>query len=138
MSWLRRDLADISRLQRALAQPQLRHFIYTYAYMLGVEGEVYTKLRDTPHAAWLGRATCHPRVRDRTLIEVQHRLLADPRTLERVVAHEMVHHWQAAQDPTGTDPDHGPKFLEGAAIINRKKGRGFVTEYVKVPKKSKL
>ena len=86
---------------------------------------------------WLGRCTWRSSRLDTTLIELQHRALANQTTLERVLAHEMVHHWEFSQLTEsqlaglkiGIRPaSHGRLFFEGAAKINSFMGDNFVTE----------
>ena len=86
---------------------------------------------------WLGRCTWRSSRTDTTLIELQRRVFANRTTLERVLAHEMVHHWEATQRTElqiaalriGIRPaSHGREFFEGAAKINAVMGDNFVTE----------
>ncbi len=98
---------------------------------------------------WLGRTTWSPKRPDTTTIEIQASVLGDHRTLERVLAHEMVHHWEMTH-MTPVDlamlkhrmrlPAHGEKFRQGAARVNAAAGDGFVTttsdqSYVKAESK---
>jgi hypothetical protein len=73
----------------------------------------------------------------RPVIQIQRVVLPDPHTLERVVAHEVVHHAQYLRmDPAefellklGIRPiGHGKSFHDIATVINAKVGDGFVTE----------
>ena len=85
---------------------------------------------------WLGRnyfTTAHP---ETSLIEIQRSILGDDKTLERVVAHEVVHHHNVmsmspadfAMLKLGMKPSgHGRDFLEGAKKINEVMGENFVT-----------
>lgn len=119
-----------------------------YMRMLSIDGakpivEVKTRIG----AAWLGRDRWTSRMPHTTTMELQRSILVDPRTLERVVAHEMVHHRDnLALTPEqlhllklGIKPDsHGPSFRQGAAVINAVMGPNFVTEmsdrgYVQAP-----
>lgn len=86
---------------------------------------------------WLGRCTWKSSRLDTTLIELQRRALVNKTTLERVLAHEMVHHWefsqltddQVAAIRFGIKPiSHGRLFFEGAARLNASLGDNFVTE----------
>ena len=78
---------------------------------------------------WAARADQDPPT---TRIELRSRLFAGhDKFLERVVAHEMVHHRNYL---SGTeDEQHGPAFREGAALINGIMGRGFVVETISPP-----
>jgi hypothetical protein len=71
-----------------------------------------------------------------SLIQIQARVLGHSRTLERVVAHEMIHHAEALRLKPGQVAmirlgikmlSHGKSFHEGAAIVNRLMGDNFVT-----------
>lgn len=88
-------------------------------------------------AKWHGRHTYFPKAGD-YLMEVQRSVLADEPTLERIVAHETVHH---AEAHALTDADrqllrmgrgrhllsHGSSFTSRASKINSVMGPGFVT-----------
>lgn len=131
----------------AAVAPDVRALVEKYARLLGANGEVDLKVRDNLGSRWLGRTTWSPRRPTVTVIELQRRVLGDPRTLERVLAHEMVHHWELthlsdsdrALLQVGFRPaEHGPTFRRGAAIVNAAMGDGFVTEksdeeYVQAP-----
>jgi hypothetical protein len=108
--------------------------------MFGVQGdEPDVVLRDNVGSPWLGRWTVKVRVNssDRPVIEIQRRVLSDPRTLERVIAHEVVHHVDYLNmDPSDLEllkigirlPAHGDSFRHLASIVNARMGEGFVTE----------
>ena len=94
------------------------------------------KLRSNLGSKWLGRSTWSTKQPDTTLLELQTSILGDDRTLERVIAHEMIHHRDAlaltqndiALVRIGIKPAaHGASFREGAAIINAIMGPEFVT-----------
>ncbi len=123
-------------------------FIDKYMAMLGIVGErPIVVVKSALGAGWLGRTKWSSRNPHTTTIEFQRSILPDPRTLERVVAHEMVHHRDmlAMTDQEielakiGIKPaTHGDNFTQGAAIINAVMGAGFVTvesdkEYVQAP-----
>jgi hypothetical protein len=109
-----------------------------YMRVLAIEGArpiVEVKTRIGAH--WLGRDRWTSRMPHTTTMELQRSLLAVPRTLERVIAHEMVHHrdmlaltpQQIELLKLGIKPDgHGPSFRQGAALINAMMGPDFVTE----------
>jgi hypothetical protein len=95
------------------------------------------KLRSNLGSKWLGRSTWSSRRPHTTLLELQQSILGDDRTLERVIAHEMIHHRDALAISendvvlmrVGIKPEsHGASFREGAARINEVMGPGFVTE----------
>lgn len=78
---------------------------------------------------WAARADHDPPT---TLIELRSRLFSgNDKFLERVVAHEMVHHRNYLAG--AEDEQHGPAFREGADLINAIMGRGFVVETISPP-----
>lgn len=112
-------------------------YVDKYAAILGVDGErPVVKFRDNLGSTWLGRSTWSPSRPGTTLLELQRSILGDERTLERVVAHEMIHHRDAlamSEDQiallrAGIRPEsHGATFREGAARVNAVMGSDFVT-----------
>lgn len=85
---------------------------------------------------WLGRDTFTPSRPETTLMEIQKSILDDKKTLERIIAHETVHHenamnfteGQLALIKLGVRPSgHGRDFLAKAALINAVMGSDFVT-----------
>jgi len=109
-----------------------------YMGLLEIAGEPpIIKLRSNLGSKWLGRSTWSSKRPHTTILELQQSILGDDRTLERVIAHEMIHHRDAlaisANDivlmGVGIKPEaHGAVFREGAARINAVMGPGFVTE----------
>ena len=116
---------------------RIDRYVEKYTQILGIVGErPIVKLRTNLGSQWLGRSTWTPSRPHTTTLELQTSILGDDRTLERVIAHEMVHHRDAlAISPhdlallkVGIKPEaHGAKFHEGAAIINAIMGPNFVT-----------
>jgi hypothetical protein len=109
-----------------------------YMRILEIRGaKPLIKLRSNLAAKWLGRDGWHSRLPWTTTLELQRAIITHPTTLERVIAHEMVHHrdflvMAASPDPLalmriGVRNPHGKDFLEGAAKINAVMGPGFVT-----------
>lgn len=108
-----------------------------YMDILRIDGEPpIVKIRDNLGSTWLGRDSWSGKMPYTTTMEIQRRVLSDPNTLERVVAHEMVHHRNAlsltkeeeAMLRLGVRPEaHGRSFLQGAALINAVMGANFVT-----------
>jgi hypothetical protein len=128
-------------------------YVTKYMGILAIDGERPSiKLRSNLGSKWLGRSTWSPSRPHTTLLELQQSILGDDRTLERVVAHEMVHHRDALAISendvvllrVGIKPEaHGASFREGAARINEVMGPGFVTavsdkEYVHAPSRKKF
>ncbi len=112
-------------------------YVTKYMGILQIAGPPpIVKLRSNLGSKWLGRSTWTPSRPDTTLLELQTSILGDDRTLERVIAHEMIHHRDAlaiSQDELtllrlGIKPEaHGTTFREGAARINAIMGPEFVT-----------
>jgi hypothetical protein len=113
-------------------------YVTKYMGVLAIDGaRPVVKLRSNLGSKWLGRSTWSSKRPHTTLLEIQQSILGDDRTLERVIAHEMIHHRDALaisdQDialmGVGIRPEaHGASFREGAARINAVMGPGFVTE----------
>lgn len=140
----RRSFRESVVLGRATPQIALEitRLVDKYMTMLDVSGpKPNVRLRDNLGSRWLGLATYRwsdapAAPQSTTLIELQRRILDDQRTLERVLAHEMIHHRDylvmdaktKAMSRLGIRPqEHGERFLQGAAVINSEMGPGFVT-----------
>ena len=119
----------------------IRALVRTYLGLLGIDAieEPEIVLQHDTGSRWLGRWSMKWKagLPGRPVIQIQRSVLSDPRTLERVVAHEVVHHVQYLQmDPSeiellklGIRPvGHGASFRQIAEILNAKVGEGFVTE----------
>lgn len=75
---------------------------------------------------------------DNTVLEIQRSILADEKTLRRVLAHELIHHWEFLRTDQTTaralarlglkNDGHGANFEEYAARINAIAGEGYVTK----------
>ena len=112
-------------------------FVAKYMRILRIDGDLpIVRIRDNLGSRWLGSDAWSPRFPRTTTMEIQRRVLADPLTLERIVAHEMVHHRDALAMSerdivllkSGFRPDgHGSSFLQGAAMVNAVMGANFVT-----------
>lgn len=117
---------------------RIERYVTKYMDLLGIHGErPIVKLRSNLGSKWLGRSTWSSRQPHTTTLELQQSILDDDRTLERVIAHEMIHHRDAlaltasdlALARIGIKPEaHGAAFREGAALVNAAMGPGFVTE----------
>jgi hypothetical protein len=127
-----------AEIAAALGQPsKVDAYVTKYMGILGIRGErPIVKLRSNLGSTWLGRDTWSPSRPHTTLLEIQSSIAGDDRTLERVVAHEMVHHrdslaitaHEIAMLKVGIKPEsHGASFREGAARINAIMGPDFVT-----------
>jgi hypothetical protein len=119
-----------------------------YMEILSIRGaKPVVEVKTRVGSGWLGRDSWVSTLPYTTTLELQRSILGDPRTLERIVAHEMVHHRdflamtpdQIALSRFGIrGEDHGAAFRHGAAIINAVMGPDFVTvhsdkEYVQAP-----
>ena len=106
-----------------------------YMRLLGIQGGgPIVEIRDNLGVKWLGRTILRGQ---QVWIEIQARVLKDPRTFERVLAHEMIHY---AEFLSYTDqdrqrvklgikgPEHGSSFWKLAEVVNEAKGSDFVTE----------
>jgi len=132
---------------------RIEGYVSKYMDLLDVAGaRPVVKLRSNLGSSWLGRSTWSSKQPHTTLLEIQQAILGDDRTLERVIAHEMVHHRDALAISEGEmallrlgikPAAHGSSFREGAARINAVMGEDFVTEvsdkqYVKTPSTKKF
>jgi len=99
-------------------------------------------------AGWLGRDVYEPRIdKNNTTMEIQKSITNDEKTLDRVIAHELIHHkdfitryghpeqgkenWDKhlTHRRLGFKSDgHGKEFQEWAAKINAVMGKDYVTE----------
>jgi hypothetical protein len=126
---------------KILALEKIDRFMAKYAEILGTSGPLpKLKLRNALSAGWFGRLTYRLSDIPAAEIELQQCILGDDRTLERVVAHEMVHYDEArslsAADidqirsylQMGVKPqEHGKGFLQRAEQINKVMGQNFVS-----------
>jgi len=114
-------------------------YVAKYMQMLGAADEPppIIQIRNNLGSKWLGRTTWKGRAPETTTIELQQVIVNHPATLERVVAHEIVHHVEALQMTEVEKrrvelgiplPSHGRHFFDLAARINREMGDNFVSE----------
>jgi hypothetical protein len=115
---------------------EIIEIVAKYMGVLGVEDPPEVTIVDNLGSAWLGICRWTANDPNTSHIKLQRRILAHPATLDRVLAHEMVHHWefsrltpeQVSLIRYGIKPEsHGAKFREGAAEINRLMGDDYVT-----------
>lgn len=91
------------------------------------------KWRNNLAPRWLGRCIWKARFPEHSTIELQKSIQGHDKTLERVVAHEMVHHANFVDPPRDMfnrpirERGHGPDFFRLAGLINAKMGHDFVT-----------
>ncbi len=116
----------------------IERLVDKYMSVLGVVGErPEIEIRDNLGTKWVGRCIFNASHPGMTVIQIQERVLSHARTLERVVAHEMIHHAEALQFTPGhvsmirlgiQGMSHGKFFREGQALVNSLMGDNFVTE----------
>lgn len=108
-----------------------------YMRMLAIRGDrpiVHVRTRLGAH--WLGRTRWTSRQPTTSTIELLTSILGDPPTLERVLAHEMIHHKNFLEMTPGQiemvklglkPPGHGSDFQRDAAAVNTVMGKDFIT-----------
>jgi len=135
-------LADAGHEFRGFGRaPDLRRvedLVDKYMEILDVVGMTpRVVVRDNLGSKWLGRTIWTPRDPDTTVIQLQKAVLEHEDTLERVLAHEMIHHKEMlelteadkARLRIGIRPaEHGEKFKKLARKVNDVMGDDFVTE----------
>lgn len=84
---------------------------------------------------WLARDVWHPATPDTTTLEVNVLLIESEEQLDRIIAHEVIHHYTFVVLKYGKLSGgmakalgHGPEFKKWAAKINSVKGADYVTE----------
>lgn len=117
---------------------QINAYVAKYMGILDINGEPpVVRIRNNLGSKWLGRSTWRASQPHTTQLELQQAIIWDEPTLERVIAHEMIHHRDSiaitereiALLKVGLKPDsHGASFREGAARINAIMGPNFVTK----------
>ena len=96
---------------------------------------------------WLGRCKYNSRIdKNNTTIEIQKKVTSDEKSLDRIIAHELIHHWEfitrytnpinekrekaqemiKSHDPLDRE-SHGKIFQEWADKINSVMGKDYVT-----------
>jgi len=116
----------------------IAEFVEKYAQMLNTDVRPQIVIRDNVNARWLGRTLWRLSAPNNTVMELQRSILEHPKTLERVIAHEMIHHvdlLELTEDEIhkmqrGWRRDgHGPKFHTLSRRVNEQVGDpNFVTE----------
>lgn len=114
---------------------EVNRYVDKYMGILGITVRPRLIVKDNLGSKWLGRCLWSERSPGSSLIEIQKSILSQPRTLERVVAHEMVHHlhflkltpYDIQLIKLGIRKDgHGKAFCDDAKIINAVMGKDFV------------
>lgn len=125
-----RKLIFVAKIPDEVAR-RIDGYVTKYMDILQIDGErPKIKLRDDPRIDWVGRTDRHSD-HSPTTIELQKGLFKNDRFLERVIAHEMVHHRNYLASTE--DEKHGAAFREGAARINAIMGPDFVVEKISSP-----
>ena len=106
------------------------------------------KIVNNVGSRWLGRDSYSPSVdKNNTTMEIQKRITGDEKTLDRVIAHELIHHWDfltkfghpehgddnwkkshQMQRLGFSDDPHGKQFRDWADKINMVMGKDYVSE----------
>ena len=133
----------------APASPEILGFVHEFMSFLDPEGKMgipKIEIVNRSSVTWLG--VCNWQAMGgpsgliesiNSLIQIQKGTMVNPRTLRRVVAHEVVHHvvaWELlVGKPVGdanavwkNEGDHGKYFFEVAERVNAKEGAGFITK----------
>jgi hypothetical protein len=123
------------------SKTKLNRYARKYMKILGMKGPLPVfRIVDHKVWTWLARTLVTP-LTSRSLIEIQKAATIDENTLERIVAHEVIHHCIHSQTlpmtrlfnvlaPGLTDP-HGKEFRALARLINKatKKPRFVTNDY---------
>jgi hypothetical protein len=119
------ELGDLSET-RLTRDPHVLGLVLKYSNVFHVEPPSVS-MKDNLGSKWLGRTIWSPRTPRTTHMQLQKSILDDQKTLERVIAHEIVHHVEflsmsennLARIRLGFRPTaHGQRFFELAKIVN--------------------
>lgn len=80
------------------------------------------KLKNNLNPKWLARHVCFNTNRGNSNIEVQKSILDDDRTIRRVIAHELIHHWQCFKEKD--DKSFNPAYHRAMRAIGKDTGHG--------------
>ena len=128
------NMRGATAAQRELVQSLLEKYLQFF----GARSVPPISLHNNLSPRWLGRTLWAPSTPNNTKIQLQRAVLQDPRTLERVIAHEIVHHIDLTTLPDSTvncmrlgrckHDGHGARFRALAQKVNDAVGSDFVTE----------
>jgi hypothetical protein len=133
------DYTGLTGVRSATAEQhaRIREYVEKYMQLLGSTEAPSISLRDNLNPRWLGRTMWRSTEPKHTTVQLQRAILTDARTLERVIAHEVVHHVELTTLPAEEvaciqqgrckHQSHAARFHELAAQINAVMGDGFVT-----------
>jgi hypothetical protein len=141
MLWLTRIEAAVSVMQvEASIRKILSKFFKEYDLPMPK-----IKIANSLSSRWLGRTT-YKTNDSTTLIEVQRSITDDEKTLDRILTHELIHHWEflvirnpqadttqslikhAKAKYSATYNSHGRAFQDWCTKINAVMGKDYVTE----------
>lgn len=124
-----------------LTPAEVWEIVDKYAKFFGVGPDMLPEIEihDNLGSKWFALTVWHPGRPHTSTIQIQKAALVDAQTVERIIAHEMIHHVNflrmtaaeraALKHARGTlSDDHGKEFLEMAASVNAEMGEGFVSE----------
>jgi hypothetical protein len=132
------EVGSTMRGATAAQRELVQRLLEKYLQFFGASSVPRISLHNNLSPRWLGRTWWSPRNRFDTDIQLQRAVLADPRTLERVIAHEVVHHVDLTTLPDAIVAcrllrsckydGHGERFRELAKKVNDAVGSDFITE----------
>lgn len=105
-----------------------------YFHELGSFPVPKIEIVNNPSSPWLGRCIYNSKNKSNTTIKIQKAILGDEKTMQRILAHELVHHvdfltnWADKNLKFYSRDGHGEFFRKWAAKINAIEGADFVTE----------
>lgn len=124
-----------------LTPAEVWRFVDKYAafFLVGPDELPEIEVHDNLGSKWFALTVWHPSRPNTSTIQIQKVALEDEQTVERIIAHEMIHHVNflrmtsseraALKHARGTlSSDHGKKFHEMAELVNAQMGEGFVSE----------
>ena len=127
---------EAPRARRELVE-RVEPLVAKYMQILNVDAAPRVVVRDNMGSRWLGRTMFWIKNPTTSTIELQRQVFEDDRTLERIIAHEMIHHSDYLSFDERTlallragikPPGHGATFLKKAEQINKIMGEDYVTK----------
>lgn len=118
----------------------IESYLERYLKLFGSRSMPKVSVHNNLNSPWLGRTVWYTQRPQSTEMQFQKSILQDPRTLERVVAHEVVHHVHFTSIDSDNircirlkqckmPPGHGEEFFRLAKVVNDAVGDdSFVTE----------
>ncbi len=120
------------RVEAAVSVSQVQQAIHKFLNKFFKKYNLPTpriKIVNNSTEKWLGRTIYNPsQDTNNTTIEVQKSITNDEKTLDRIIAHELIHHWEfCVQQSNKHHEAHGSEFKNWARIINNVMGKDYVT-----------